>query len=63
MFKAFHMAYYSSLSNPFLILGGTADSAADQSVLLVGNTKWKGFRRRVDEISRIVGTGAPVSNA
>jgi len=64
IFKAFHMAYYSSLSNPFLKLDTAADSTADQSAfLLVGSTKWKGFRRRVDEISRVVGTGAPVSSA
>jgi len=64
IFKAFHMAYYSSISNPFLKLDNAADIATDQSaLLLVGNAKWTSFKRRVDEISRVVGNTAPNSSA
>jgi len=61
IFKALHMAYYSAISNPFLKLDAPADASSDHSpFLLVGGTKWKGLRRRVDEISRVVGNVAPV---
>ncbi|KAF8974322.1 hypothetical protein BDZ97DRAFT_1772969, partial [Flammula alnicola] len=54
IFKALHMAYYSSISNPFLKLNQSGDSSTEQSPLLaVGSPKWKNFKRRVDEISWI----------
>ncbi|GLB33779.1 putative trafficking protein particle complex [Lyophyllum shimeji] len=54
IFKALHMAYYSAISNPFLKLDASADAAHDRSpYLLVGSPKWKNFRMRVDEISRV----------
>jgi hypothetical protein len=59
IFKAFHMAFYSAISNPFLKLD---DTTSDHSpFLLVGGAKWKGFRQRVDEINRAVGTATPTS--
>jgi len=62
VFKALHMAFYSSISNPFLKLD-TPNAGNDQyPFLLVGGVKWKSFRRRVDEISRVVGTVTLVSN-
>ena len=64
IFKALHMAYYASISNPFLRLD-TADGANDASTpfLSVGRTKWKGFRRRVDEIVKAVaGTQSAMAN-
>ncbi|KAG5637777.1 hypothetical protein H0H81_003278 [Sphagnurus paluster] len=54
IFKALHMAYYSSISNPFLKLNSSTDTTHDHSpYLLVGNPKWKNFRGRVDEICRV----------
>jgi len=59
IFKALHMAYYSSISNPFLKLDAPTEEANDQyPLLLVGGVKWKGFRKRVDEISRVVGASS-----
>ncbi|KAG6919412.1 hypothetical protein DXG01_006295 [Tephrocybe rancida] len=56
IFKALHMAYYSAISNPFLKLDFPTEVAQDHSpYLLVGSPKWRNFRERVDEISRIVG--------
>lgn len=53
------MAYYSSISNPFLKLDAPTEEANDQyPLLLVGGVKWKGFRKRVDEISRVVGASS-----
>ena len=50
------MAYYSSVSNPFLKLESSKENGGEQSSLLgVGNSKWKKFMRRIDEISRVVG--------
>ena len=50
------MAYYSSVSNPFLKLECSKENGGEQSSLLgVGNSKWKKFMRRIDEISRVVG--------
>jgi len=58
------MAYYAAVSNPFLKLVATSDMAGDQPPFaLVGGAKWKGFRRRVDEISRLVGAATPVASA
>ncbi|KAF9462617.1 Sedlin [Collybia nuda] len=55
IFKAFHMAYYSAISNPFLRLDSYSDTTSDHSpYLLVGNAKWKSFRQKVDEIGRVV---------
>ncbi|KIK65289.1 hypothetical protein GYMLUDRAFT_38726 [Collybiopsis luxurians FD-317 M1] len=62
IFKALHMAYYSAISNPFLMLEDPAGPGYDTSrSLLVGSSKWKNLRRRVDEINRIVGN-TPSSN-
>ncbi|KAJ7129716.1 Sedlin, N-terminal conserved region-domain-containing protein [Mycena epipterygia] len=57
IFKALHMAYYSAISNPFLKLDAPTDATNDHSpYLLVGRSNWKNFRRRIDEISRVVGS-------
>lgn len=57
IFKALHIAYYSSVSNPFLKLEGSRENGGEQSSLLgVGSSKWKNFTRRIDEISRLVGS-------
>jgi len=51
------MAYYAAISNPFLKLESSMDSSIDQMPhILVGSPKWKAFRRRVDEISRTLGS-------
>jgi hypothetical protein len=56
IFKAMHMAYYSAVSNPFLRLGSPAEGVSDPSqLLLTSRAKWRGFRERVDEISRAIG--------
>jgi len=57
IFKALHMAYYSAVSNPFLKFDTSIEASNDHSrYLLVGSPKWKNFRIRVDEISRVVGS-------
>lgn len=49
------MAYYSAISNPFLKLDPTVDATSESSrYVLVGSSKWKNFRLRVDEICRVV---------
>ncbi|CAA7259731.1 unnamed protein product [Cyclocybe aegerita] len=57
IFKALHMAYYSSVSNPFLKLDCSGDGSSNEHfpLLVVGSPKWKSFKSRVDEISRVVG--------
>jgi len=63
IFRALHMAYYHSLANPFLKLDAPQDATTDHSALLEqGGRKWKGFRRRVDDIGRAVGAIVPVSD-
>ncbi|KDR83777.1 hypothetical protein GALMADRAFT_110650 [Galerina marginata CBS 339.88] len=63
IFKALHMAYYSSISNPFLKLNCFGDGSSGQSLLLsVGSSKWSGFKRRVDEISWVIGQTANSSS-
>ncbi|THV08586.1 trafficking protein particle complex 2 [Dendrothele bispora CBS 962.96] len=59
IFKALHMAYYSSISNPFLTHND--DSVDGSRTLTVGSTKWKNFRRRIDEIARVVGNPTSTS--
>lgn len=60
IFRAMHMAYFQSLANPFLRLDAPYDSAADHTALLVqGGKRWKGFRRRVDDVGRAVGANVP----
>ncbi|KAH7929490.1 Sedlin [Leucogyrophana mollusca] len=55
-FKALHMAFYHAVSNPFLKLDAATNSGNDQyPYLLVGGSKWKSFRQRVDEISKALG--------
>ncbi|KAF8890686.1 Sedlin, N-terminal conserved region-domain-containing protein [Infundibulicybe gibba] len=55
IFKALHMAYYSAISNPFLRLDSPTDTVSnDHPYLLAGSAKYKTFRRRVDDISRVV---------
>jgi hypothetical protein len=51
IFKALHMAYYSSISNPFLKLEDMTDLSLYN---LTGGAKWKNFRHRVKEIAHIV---------
>ncbi|KAJ3722989.1 Sedlin [Lentinula raphanica] len=59
IFKALHMAYYSAISNPFLVPPDTSGAVHDSArPVLAGSPKWKQFRRRVDEIARIVGNPA-----
>eukprot|EP00918_Siedleckia_nematoides_P004192 GHVU01009410.1.p2 GENE.GHVU01009410.1~~GHVU01009410.1.p2 ORF type:complete len:101 (+),score=7.24 GHVU01009410.1:154-456(+) len=56
IFKALHMAYYSAISNPFLTLQDSVGAGQDSSrSLLAGSPKWKDLRRRIDEITKIVG--------
>ncbi|KAI0066461.1 Sedlin [Artomyces pyxidatus] len=63
MFKAFHLAYYRSVANPFLKLHTPLDTPSEHSTLLLaGSAQWKGFRRRVDEVARAVGA-LPVSTS
>ncbi|KIL70089.1 hypothetical protein M378DRAFT_183681 [Amanita muscaria Koide BX008] len=60
IFKAMHMAYYSSIANPFLKLDIHSDAIQTHSPYLqAGSPKWKAFRQRVDEISRAIGSNAP----
>jgi len=55
IFKAMHTAYYNAMSNPFLRLENSIVVSEDISPYpLLGSSKWKLFRRRVDEIARIV---------
>ncbi|KAF7964710.1 hypothetical protein HWV62_3120 [Athelia sp. TMB] len=63
IFRALHMAFYTSVSNPFLKLEASSSSHEQYPALLVGGAKWKGFRRRVDEIARVVGVTVPMASA
>lgn len=64
IFKALHMAYYSSIANPFLKLNNSGEGSSEQaSLLAVGNPKWKKFKRRVDEISWLVGQPSNPANS
>ncbi|KAJ3986900.1 Sedlin, N-terminal conserved region-domain-containing protein [Lentinula detonsa] len=64
IFKALHMAYYSAISNPFLVLNDSSGAIHDTfRPLLAGSPKWKHLRRRVDEIARIVGNPSDTSTA
>ncbi|KIK06733.1 hypothetical protein K443DRAFT_674017 [Laccaria amethystina LaAM-08-1] len=59
IFKALHMAYYSATSNPFLKLEASNGANNEKSPYpSVASPKWKAFRNRVDEISRVVGSAA-----
>jgi hypothetical protein len=50
------MAYFQSLSNPFLRLNAPPDATTDHASLLVqSNKRWKGFQRRVDDVGRAIG--------
>ncbi|KAH8105010.1 Sedlin [Phellopilus nigrolimitatus] len=61
IFRALHMAYFQSLANPFLRLDAPYDATSDHAALLVqGNRRWKGFRRRVDDVGRAVGANVPI---
>ncbi|KAF7332144.1 hypothetical protein MKEN_00095400 [Mycena kentingensis (nom. inval.)] len=53
IFKSLHMSYYSAISNPFLKLDASPDATNEHAI--VGNPKWKNFRRRIDEICSVVG--------
>ena len=58
IFKALHTAYRRSVANPFLRLHSPIDGAGTTdhvTLTLAGQSQWKGFRRRVDEIGRAVG--------
>ncbi|TFK43558.1 trafficking protein particle complex 2 [Crucibulum laeve] len=64
IFKALHMAYYSAICNPFLKLEAANDTSSDISpFLLVGSPKWRKFRQRVDEISRVAGNATATTSA
>ncbi|KAL5508513.1 hypothetical protein ACEPAH_6132 [Sanghuangporus vaninii] len=60
IFRAMHMAYFQSLANPFLRLNTPFDISVDHTELLVqGGKRWKGFRRRVDDVGRAIGANVP----
>ncbi|CCL99401.1 uncharacterized protein FIBRA_01419 [Fibroporia radiculosa] len=62
IFRALHTAYRLSVANPFLKLSTPLENVNDHAVSLsAGGTKWKAFRRRVDDIGRAL--GAPVTGA
>ena len=57
------MAYYQALANPFLRLDAPYEAATDHSSLLVqGGKRWKGFRKRVDDVGRAVGATIPAND-
>lgn len=63
IFRAFHMAYYQALANPFLRLDAPYEAATDHSALLAqGDKRWKGLRKRVDDVGRAVGATIPANN-
>lgn len=60
IFQALHTAYRRSVANPFLRLHTPLDGAGATdhvTLTLAGQSQWKGFRRRVDEIGKAVGGG------
>jgi len=62
IFRALHMAYYHALANPFLRLDAPYDIGTDHAAVLVqGSRKWKGFRRRVDDVARACGVNLPAN--
>ncbi|PPQ72198.1 hypothetical protein CVT26_006929 [Gymnopilus dilepis] len=64
IFRALHMAFYSSISNPFLKLNSAAETNAEQSAALtVAGPKWKTFKRRVDDICWIVSQNASTTSS
>lgn len=53
IFRALHTAYRLSLANPFLKANTPLEGVNDHTAMLnAGSAKWKGFRRRVDEVGR-----------
>ncbi|KAI0322168.1 Sedlin [Amylostereum chailletii] len=57
VFKAFHLAYYHAVANPFLKLNAPLDCTNDHATLLAaGGGQWKEFTRRVDEVARAAAT-------
>ena len=59
IFKALHIAYQQALSNPFLRLYASPEATGDATALLSSaGDRWKGLKRRVDDIGRVVGANA-----
>nr|VWO95195.1 Nitrate reductase [Ganoderma boninense] len=57
IFRALHTAYRQAVANPFLKLNAPIDGHNDHATLLqAGSSKWKAFRKRVDDIGKAVGT-------
>jgi hypothetical protein len=62
VFKAFHLAYYRAVSNPFLRLGLSDDALGDPVQLLQSDdNKWKQLEREVNKVAQALGP-APKPN-
>lgn len=57
IFRALHTAYRHAVANPFLRLNAPIDGSNDHAtILLAGSSRWRMFRKRVDDIGKAVGT-------
>ncbi|KAF7301651.1 hypothetical protein MIND_00730600 [Mycena indigotica] len=63
IFKALHMAYYAAISNPFLKLDAPEASNDPSPYLLVGGSKWKSLRRKIDEICTVANNPSTSSSS
>jgi hypothetical protein len=61
IFKTLHTAYAASLSNPFLRLS-TAPQTDHTAPVLTSQSGKNGLGKRVDEIVRVIGTIAVVTD-
>ena len=56
IFRALHTAYRQAVANPFLRVNAPIDGYNDHATLLqAGSSKWRAFRKRIDDIGKAVG--------
>lgn len=62
--RAMHTAYRLSVANPFLKVNMPLEGVNDHAAMLsAGSTKWKAFRKRVDNVGRLMGASVPASTS
>ena len=64
LFRAMHTAYRLSVANPFLKVNMPLETVNDHAAMLsAGSAKWKAFRKRVDDVGRLMGASVPASTS
>lgn len=59
-----HTAYRLSIANPFLKVNMPLEGVNDHAAMLsAGSAKWKAFRKRVDDVGRLLGASVPASTS